>query len=317
MHRTSGQTTEQCSWACPRRDIATTDRAFSSAAALFCAARAYAGDDADEMTGWLGIEVPETRLPSVARRCVADGGWVTLHAPEGRSWACVRFPNFRFRPSHADALHFDLWSGGVNLVRDAGSFGYAATEPWQSYFPGTSAHSTVEFDGRDQMPRIGSFLFGSWTAALDGRRRPGATAIVRSGLAAIAMRADVVIAVPCGRMMESGLSSMRLTERRSVRLPAGVWPMATTRSGTDSCAGSRIEIAIEGTHEVTPTLAEGYDSRFYRERTSLPVSRGRSWPRSHDHDNDDSSHRSKRPDACSLLPSALLNSPGGDRDTFV
>ena len=239
-------------------------------AALFCGARAYADDGVDEMTGWLGVEVPETRLPKRSSKVYADGGWVTLHAPDGRSWACVRFPNFRFRPSHADALHFDLWSGGVNLVRDAGTFGYAAIEPWQSYFPGTSAHSTIEFDNRDQMPRIGRFLFGSWL-------QPSSVGDIRVD----GDRAEWV----------GGYSDARgCRHRRTVRARGGVWTIIDETDGAqeraiarwrladgdyargdDSCAGSRIEITIDGTHNVTTTLAEGYDSRFYRQRTSLPV----------------------------------------------
>ena len=30
---------------------------------------------------------------------------------------------------------------------------------------GTSAHNTVTFDARDQMPRLGRFLFGDWLRA--------------------------------------------------------------------------------------------------------------------------------------------------------
>ena len=51
---------------------------------------------------------------------------------------------------------------GINVVRDAGTCSYNTVEPWQSYFPGTRAHSAVEFGDRDQMPRISRFLFRSW-----------------------------------------------------------------------------------------------------------------------------------------------------------
>ena len=32
----------------------------------------------------------------------------------------MRLPTYRFRPVHADPLHFDLWHRGVNLLRDGG-----------------------------------------------------------------------------------------------------------------------------------------------------------------------------------------------------
>src|SRR3546814_21172555 len=77
--------------------------------------------------------------------------------------AMLRYPLFRFRPSQADARHLDLWLGGRNLLRDAGSFSYAEEDG--VWFGGTSAHNSVEFDGRDQMPRLGRFLFGAWLKA--------------------------------------------------------------------------------------------------------------------------------------------------------
>ena len=74
----------------------------------------------------------------------------------------LRYPRFRFRPSQADALHLDLWLHGENLLRDAGSYSYIAEAHWLSYFSGTASHNTVQFDDRDQMPRISRFLLGDW-----------------------------------------------------------------------------------------------------------------------------------------------------------
>ena len=56
----------------------------------------------------------------------------------------------------------DLWYDGANIVRDAGTYSYNADRKWMDYFSGTQAHSTVEFDGRDQMVRVSRFLFGNW-----------------------------------------------------------------------------------------------------------------------------------------------------------
>ena len=75
----------------------------------------------------------------------------------------LRYPRFSFRPNHADALHLDLWYKGTNILRDAGTFSYNDQEA--EWFSGTAAHNTIMFDGRDQMPRIGRFLFGKWLAA--------------------------------------------------------------------------------------------------------------------------------------------------------
>jgi hypothetical protein len=45
---------------------------------------------------------------------------------------------------------------------DGGSFSYNLSEQWLGYFGGTKSHNTVQFDGRDQMPRISRFLFAEW-----------------------------------------------------------------------------------------------------------------------------------------------------------
>ena len=74
----------------------------------------------------------------------------------------MRSPNYKFRPAHSDIFHLDIWSDGKNILRDGGSYSYNVDIKWTEYFSGTQSHNTVQFDGHDQMPRIGKFLFGSW-----------------------------------------------------------------------------------------------------------------------------------------------------------
>lgn len=76
--------------------------------------------------------------------------------------ALLHYPRFRFRPSQADALHLDLWLGSENVLRDAGTFSYNTEPEWLSYFGGTASHNTIQFDDRDQMPRLSRFLLGDW-----------------------------------------------------------------------------------------------------------------------------------------------------------
>jgi hypothetical protein len=59
-------------------------------------------------------------------------------------------------------LHVDLWFDGVNVLRDGGSFSYAAEPRWIDYFMGTESHNTCQFDARSQMPRVSRFLFADW-----------------------------------------------------------------------------------------------------------------------------------------------------------
>ena len=78
-----------------------------------------------------------------------------------------RYPNYQFRPSHSDALHIDFWLRGQNLFRDSGTYGYFSKDISDSYFESTEAHNTVQFDYRDQMPRLGRFLYGKWIETND------------------------------------------------------------------------------------------------------------------------------------------------------
>ena len=134
------------------------------AAILFLKARAMTDQGHwDWPLIWLGLPGGGNALPPRRSRTCDDGGYHILRA--GDAMACLRYPRFRFRPSQADALHLDLWAGGRNLLRDAGTYSYNAADGSSEFFAGTAAHNTVQFDGRDQMPRIDRFLFGDWLAA--------------------------------------------------------------------------------------------------------------------------------------------------------
>ena len=89
-----------------------------------------------------------------------EGGYCKLAGDN--STAFLRLPSYRFRPSHADALHVDIWQNGINWIRDAGSYSYALPLNLQDKYSGTNGHSTIQFDHRNQMPRISRFLFGRW-----------------------------------------------------------------------------------------------------------------------------------------------------------
>lgn len=134
------------------------------AAAMFDASRVYPEGPWDETLCWLNIDPPKSS-GAWARRHPEEftgGGYVLFACDVQRSWGVLRYPKYRFRPGHADALHLDLWFQGVNLLRDSGTYSYNSGDALQAYFGSTSAHNTVELDGRDQMPRLGRFLRGCW-----------------------------------------------------------------------------------------------------------------------------------------------------------
>ena len=114
-----------------------------------------AGVDADPGCTWLGLPAgPPLPAPETAWTAGGLRGW-----RQGTARGVLRVGPLRFRPAHADLLHFDLWDGPLNLLRDGGTGSY---NPWQPDLWGTAGHNTVEFDGQDQMPAVSRFLFARW-----------------------------------------------------------------------------------------------------------------------------------------------------------
>lgn len=240
------------------------------ASALFCERWAYDPSGVEESTlASLGVEPPRTTAPAVGNRVFDDGGYVRLRA--GSASLVMRYPRFTFRPSHADVLHVDLWVAGENLLRDGGSFRYHTDARWLRYFPGTESHNTVQFDGRDQMPRLGRFLFGAWLRANRvgplGEDESGASfgAGYRDSLGAEHHRSIVLRAGSLD--VRDQLSGKFARAVLRWRLVAGPWE--TTRSGaTDGLRTIRIESdAPVRRMEIT----QGWESRQYGRKTPIPV----------------------------------------------
>ena len=143
---------------CDSRDFRPT---VQTSMVLFEHARAYLDEGHwDAPLAWFQVDLPEKIIQNKQNKLFDDGGFAVLQNEQ--SMALLRYPRFRFRPSQADALHVDLWLKGVNHLRDAGTYGYNTEPEWLNYFSGTKSHNTIQFDDRDQMPRLGRFLLGDW-----------------------------------------------------------------------------------------------------------------------------------------------------------
>lgn len=102
-----------------------------------------------------------------------------LRHPRDQSWAYLRVAHFGARPGHADQLHLDLWWKTYNIALDAGTYLYNAPPPWDNALAQASVHNTVTLaqfaeqaetprtpqDWRDQMLRVGRFLYLEWAQA--------------------------------------------------------------------------------------------------------------------------------------------------------
>lgn len=131
--------------------------------ALFFEASPVQHDLSDQHIAWLAVNCGRDLTRSKSSFHWPDGGFLGLRM--GHALALLSYPQFRFRPSQSDLLHLDLWINGVNILRDSGTYSYNTDPETYSYFSGVKAHNTVEFDGHDQMPRLGRFLFGAWPSA--------------------------------------------------------------------------------------------------------------------------------------------------------
>lgn len=246
----------------PYRDFRPT---VALAAALFDDARAWP-DYADPRLAALGL-VPSAKTWSAATSQHCKVGGFHILRRQG-SFALMHYPNFRFRPSQADVLHVDLWHDGTNLLRDAGTYSYTADGT--EWFSGTAAHNTVMFDARNQMPRIGRFLFGDWLKAeavepvMDDGVKASAAAQYTDARGARHHRA---ITLSAGSLICVDTISGNFQEAcLRWRLAPGDWIRDgdVVRSGNYSIA-----LELDG-GPILPTLGTTSESRYYLQKTEIP-----------------------------------------------
>ena len=239
------------------------------ASVLFSGKTIYRNGPWNEPLQSLGISIPSREDPGTAKSRVFDrGGYAILYRGSARVY--MRYPRFRFRPSHADALHVDLWLGSWNLLRDSGSFSYA-DDRWSEYFSGTASHNTIQFDGRNQMPRLGRFLFGEWLRSRnvgpleDTDDRTCFAATYRDWLGAqherqVNLSADRLLVLD----RVEGFKSFAVLRWR---LAPGEW-----RLDGNTLSSSGLRLQVTANVEIKRiALVKGKESRYYHRLDSIPV----------------------------------------------
>jgi len=131
--------------------------------------------EGDEMALWFGIPASERYFQSP--RYLGD----SLYGRD--SWGYLRAIKYNNRPSHADQLHVDLWWRGLNITRDAGSYLYNVSPPWDNALTHTAVHNTVSVDGCEQMTRAGRFLYLDWAPAWQKHPIEADETILQRGIA--------------------------------------------------------------------------------------------------------------------------------------
>jgi hypothetical protein len=198
-----------------------------------------------------------------------DGGYAVIRNRDAT--VITRYPRYRFRPSDCDALHVDFWLSGQNLTRDGGTYCYFGDPEAESYFRGVKSHNTIQFDDRDQMPKVGRFLWGQWLKTTSVRH-------VTSTSGALEFAAEYEDAWGCRHRREVELRESSLVVRDSIagpfrqavlrwRLQPGDW-----RTDCDQVSNKDVALKITTTAPIARCeMREGWESRYYMQRASLPV----------------------------------------------
>lgn len=244
------------------------------AAAFFCDAPALPAGPWDEPKVWLQAPEPAGApwQSALGPKVFEQGGYAVLRVGgQGGARVMVRAPTADFRPTHADALHLDLWLGGINLLRDGGSYSYADEPEIGDALSDVRGHNTVQFDGRDQMPRLGRFLYGRWI------RVHAEAAIAQEG-EGLTWQGAYVHYAGCRHLRKVFLSKARLVvtdelsgfcERAVVhwRLGPGKW----IQRGT-GCSSALAKLTVHSDVAVDRVeMIGGVESRHYLEKTPLLV----------------------------------------------
>ena len=248
----------------PYRDFRPS---LACAAGVFIAEAGFGAGPWCEPLAWLSLSQPDATAPArPAPRLFPAGGYAKLAA--SNAWLVLRLPRFRFRPSQSDGLHLDLWVDGENLLRDGGSYSYNTTPQWLQYFGGVASHCTVQFDNRDQMPRLSRFLFGQWLRCETLAFNANEGCIAASYTDHLGARHLREVRLMPGRcVVTDTVSGFAQSAVLRWRLMPSAW--AATELGASNGA-TKISVLSQGSVS-RRELVEGQESRHYARMTPLPV----------------------------------------------
>lgn len=239
------------------------------ASVLFLDRDAYGeGGPWDSALRWLDIKAPTEKLAAPTSKVFDKGGFAVLR--QSLAMAVLRYPRFRFRPGQADALHVDLTVDGLNHLRDGGTYSYNDGNEWISYFGGARSHNTVMFDNQEQMPRFGRFLYGDWL------KTDAIVPLVETSTSSSFGASYHNSSGRHARTIELTGNSLKVVDRLSGfsrsavlrwRLMPGDWVID---GHAITCGDNRLEILSDSPIR-TFQLVEGWESRYYLQRSNLPV----------------------------------------------
>lgn len=239
------------------------------AMALFANKNAYGEGEWNLPLQWLGVAIPTDSLVEPQSKMFDKGGFAVLAVAKAK--AVLRYARFRFRPSHADVMHVDLWLAGENLLRDAGSFSYNTDAKWQEYFPSTASHNTVQFDGRNQMPRLSRFLLGDWltTSVLEPVKSADGVNTVAAAYkdAKEAYHKRALTLTKNKLRVVDDIEGFESSAVLRWRLTPGTWQV-----DGQSISNGKHSLTVSANVAISRfAIVEGWESRFYLHKEPVPV----------------------------------------------
>lgn len=244
------------------------------ASTIFLGKTMYSGHTEHDVLRWFNLsEYKEVYAPIKKRSEIfADSGFISLRPSFfEKTWGVLRYPCYKFRPSHVDPLHFDLWFQGRNILRGTGSYSYNSPDIASDIFVGIKGHNSVQIDHCEPMPKLSKFLYGDW------------------------LRADHVSELnECESVLNVSASynwAMGGSHGREVTFSDDLWTIKDTIHGHKEVAtlrwyleptnwevdgfvlsSSGINISIESNVPIIKfELSEGWESRFYSEKKAIPM----------------------------------------------
>lgn len=193
----------------------------------------------------------------------SESGLIT--AQKQHFFIAFKLPIFKFRPSQCDALHLDIWCKGENILRDGGTYSYNSSVEDLEYFSGIESHNTVQFDQHLQMPRLSRFLFGAWLKPVNLNYQKDQFSCGYQDNWGCKHQRNIILKDK-SILVTDQVSGFKDQAVLRWRLQSGQWEL----NGKKICNGL-ISIEIEAENEVEISLSSGYESRYYYQKTVLPV----------------------------------------------
>lgn len=130
--------------------------------ALLTGEKLYVEGMHDEELIWFSGKASDSFGQEYKERTSHSFGQAGLYTiRNGSSWLMAVLNDYHSRPAHMDQLHIDLWTCGINVFCDGGTFFYADELGRKLVL--NESHNTLVYGNKPQMETKGPFFIYGWT----------------------------------------------------------------------------------------------------------------------------------------------------------